>query len=61
MLNNFQLLTIFTKSSILDVWQGSEYPSVIDNEDNNTKGKMMLVDFDDFEGKFNRYMGTSNT
>ena len=61
MLNSFQLLTIFTKSSILDVWQGSEYPSVIDNEDNNTKGKMMLVDFDDFEGKFNKYMGTSNT
>ena len=61
MLNGFQPLTIFTKSSILDVWQGSEYPSVIDNEDNNTKGKMMLVDFDDFEGKFNKYIGTSNT
>ena len=60
MLNSFQLLTIFTKSSILDVWQGSEYPSVIDNEDNNTKGKMMLVDFDDFEGKFKSNLNQIN-
>ena len=60
MLNGFQPLTIFTKSSILDVWQGSEYPSVIDNEDNNTKGKMMLVDFDDFEGKFKSNLNQIN-
>ena len=26
-LNNFQLLTIFAKGSILDVWRGSEYAS----------------------------------
>ena len=25
--NGFQLLTIFTKRSILDVWQGSKYAS----------------------------------
>ena len=25
----FQLLTVFLKTSILDVWQGSEYASVI--------------------------------
>ena len=28
--NEFQLLPIFTKASILDVWQGSEYISGID-------------------------------
>ena len=26
-INGFQLLTIFAKSSILDVWKGSEYAS----------------------------------
>ena len=27
--NGYQLLTIFTKRSILDIWQGSEYASSI--------------------------------
>ena len=27
--NSFQLLTLFAKSSILDAWQGSEYASAI--------------------------------
>ena len=27
LVSGFQLLTIFAKSSILDVWQGSEYAS----------------------------------
>ena len=27
LINGFQLLTIFTKSSIIDVWQGSKYTS----------------------------------
>ena len=27
--NDFQSLTIFAKSSILDVWQGYEYASVL--------------------------------
>ena len=30
--NNFQPLTIFIKHPILDIWQGSEYASVIANE-----------------------------
>ena len=29
--NGYKLLTIFTKRSILDVWQGSEYASGIDD------------------------------
>ena len=29
MVNGLKLLTVFTKSSILDVWQGSEYDSII--------------------------------
>ena len=29
MINGYKLLTIFTKCSILDGWQGSEYASVL--------------------------------
>ena len=40
--DGFELLTIFAKLSILDVWQGSEYGSAADTYSSLEKKRMQL-------------------
>ena len=43
LVNGFQLLTIFIKSSILDVWQGSEYASELEHEHFEAKDQVKKI------------------